>query len=99
MDGGISMEVIEREIRRLLKKYHGEYALLFGSYARGEADEKSDIDVMVVGGENFELTDILDFGEELRIATDKEVDAFEIREIVKDSEFYGNILREGVRIA
>ena len=30
----------------LLKKYRASYALLFGSYARGEATEKSDIDLI-----------------------------------------------------
>ena len=97
-DGKMSMEEIEKEIRKLLKKYNADHAILFGSYARGEADENSDIDVIVVGGEKFNLTDILDFGDELRISTKKNVDAFEIREVVKDSDFYRNIMREGVRI-
>lgn len=86
-------------IKELLIKYHAEYAILFGSYARGDADEDSDIDIIVVGGENFRATDIFAFGEELRELSQKNVDAFEIREINKESEFYNNILREGVRIA
>ena len=36
---------LETAIRVLLKKYHAEYALLFGSYARGEATASSDIDL------------------------------------------------------
>lgn len=39
---------LETAIRTLLKKYHAEYALLFGSYARGEATASSDIDLVVV---------------------------------------------------
>lgn len=86
-------------IKGLLCKYHAEYAILFGSYARGDADENSDIDVIVVGGERFRATDIFAFGEDLRELSQKNVDAFEIREIDKNSDLYNNILREGVRIA
>ncbi len=37
--GTLSYPELEATIRLLLKKYHAEYALLFGSYARGEALE------------------------------------------------------------
>ena len=44
--GGVRMNTlsrteIEQVIRELLHKYHAEYALLFGSYARGEATAAS----------------------------------------------------------
>ena len=47
----LSRTEIEQVIRELLHKYHAEYALLFGSYARGEATPNSDIDLVVVGGQ------------------------------------------------
>lgn len=90
---------IVKHIKTLLVKYHGEYAILFGSYARGDESNESDIDVIVVGGVNFRAKDIFAFGEELRQLTQKNVDAFEIREINKNTEFYENIMREGIRIA
>ena len=37
-------------ITSLLKKYNAENAILFGSYARGEATENSDIDMLVECG-------------------------------------------------
>lgn len=95
----LSRQEVESAIKALLQKYHADHAILFGSYAREDADECSDIDVVVVGGENFHGTDIFAFGEDLRELTQKSVDAFEIREINKNTEFYNNILREGVRIA
>lgn len=95
----LSRDEIERLIKILLRKYRAEYAILFGSYARNEADENSDIDMIVFGGENFRAVDIFAFGEELRELTKKNVDAFEICEVNKGTEFYNNILREGVRIA
>ena len=95
----LSRADIENYIKTILLKYHAEYAILFGSYARGEESNESDIDVVVVGGENFRAKDIFAFGEELRQLTQKNVDAFEIREINKNTLFYDNIMREGVRIA
>lgn len=95
----LSRQEIERCIKILLRKYHADYAVLFGSYAREEADEDSDIDVIVFGGDGFRARDIFAFGEELRELTQKKVDAFEIREIDRDTELYRHILREGVRIA
>ena len=44
---------IENTIKALLVRYNAEYALLFGSYARGEETPDSDIDVVVFGGKNF----------------------------------------------
>ena len=37
----LPMTTIEQVIRQLLARYHGEYALLIGSYARGDATEDS----------------------------------------------------------
>lgn len=91
----LSRTEIEQVIRELLHKYHAEYALLFGSYARGEATAASDIDVIVVGGANFRPRDIFAFGEELRQRTQKDVDAFEIREVNTGTPFYESIMREG----
>lgn len=95
----LSRQEVESAIKVLLQKYHADHAILFGSYAREDADEHSDIDVVVVGGENFHDTDIFAFGEDLRELTQKSVDAFEICEINKDTDFYNTIMREGVRIA
>ncbi|MBU3819687.1 MAG: nucleotidyltransferase domain-containing protein [Candidatus Faecalibacterium intestinavium] len=95
----MSRDELETIIRELLHKYHAEYALLFGSYARGEATAESDIDVIVFGGERFRARDIFAFGEELRQRTNKDVDAFEIREVNVGSPFYEAVMEEGVRIA
>lgn len=95
----LSRNEIERIIRILLVKYHAEYALLFGSYARGEATSSSDIDLIVFGGQNFKPQNIFAFGEELREMTKRNADVFEISEVNKNTPFYDNVMREGVKIA
>ena len=89
---------IENAIRFLLKKYHAESALLFGSYARGEATLQSDLDVVVYGGEHFKKVNIFAFAEDLREMTGKDVDAFEISEVDIDTDFYHSLMREGIKI-
>lgn len=81
-------------ILSLLKKYHAEKAILFGSYARKEADEKSDIDLMIVGGPAFDPTDVFSLAEDLHRRTGKSVDVYEQCEINQESDFYQTILRE-----
>lgn len=90
---------IENTIKALLVRYNAEYALLFGSYARGEETPDSDIDVVVFGGENFKKSNIFAFAEELREALGKDADVFEISEVNKGTPFYDNLMKEGVKIA
>lgn len=94
-----TITMVESAIRQLLRRYHAEYALLFGSYARGEQTEESDVDVVVFGGPSFKKTNIFAFAEDLRQLTGKDVDAFEISEVNVGTPFYETVLREGRRIA
>ena len=94
-----SQDEICAAVLPLLKKYRAERAILFGSYARQEADASSDIDLIVVGGKNFDPTDVLCIAEELHTTLKKPVDVFELREINPDSAFYDTIMGEGVQIA
>jgi len=44
----ISKETIDEAARRLAECFHPQRIILFGSHARGTADDKSDIDLLVV---------------------------------------------------
>lgn len=90
---------VEAAVKELLNRYNAEYALLFGSYARGEETEDSDIDVLVFGGENFKKSNIFAFAEDLRKITGKSVDAFEICEVDRSTPFYDSVMKEGIKIA
>ena len=94
-----SMESLVSIITGLLKKDRAERAVLFGSYARYEADVLSDIDLLVIGGAGFEPADVFCMAEDLHRTTGKAVNIYELCEINQDSDFYRTILREGVPIA
>lgn len=86
-------------VKPLAEKYNISEVYIFGSYARGEADSESDVDVLAVGGKDFKLTNILAFGYELSVAFGRDVDAYEIREIKTESDFYKSIMKERVKVA
>ena len=95
----LSIDEIRNIVKVLLQKYRAEYALLFGSYARGEATPDSDIDIIIVGGENFTPRNIFALAEDLREMSGRDADVFELREINHGSPFYESVMKEGVKIA
>lgn len=90
---------IKNIVKPIAEKYRVKEIYLFGSYARGEANENSDLDFLVYGGERFKLTMIFSLAEELREVLKKDVDVFEINEINKDSDFYNAIMKERLLVA
>ena len=93
-----TVDEISRRISPVAEKYHLKAVYLFGSYARGEANESSDIDLVVVGREDFKPLDVFAIAEELHENSGKPVDVYEIREIKKDSPFYRQIMAESVTL-
>jgi len=71
-------------------------ATLFGSYARGDATEQSDVDIVI--DSRGQLLNINFYGvlDEITERLGKRVDLFELSEIHKPSPIYTNIQREGV---
>ena len=51
---------IQHRISPILKRYDVKEAYLFGSYARGEATEHSDIDIRIDKGNSKKLRSLLD---------------------------------------
>ena len=88
------------ELRKVLSpifnKHDVKSATLFGSYARGEAKESSDVDILVdsdlKGLKFFGLVN--DICDSLRV----KADVYDVRELVEGSEIKENIKRDGVLI-
>ena len=85
---------IKTLIKPIAEKYKVKEIYLFGSYARGEANENSDLDFLVFGGENFKPVMIFSLAEDLREVLKKDVDVFEISEINQESDFYHTVMKE-----
>ncbi|MBQ0026432.1 MAG: nucleotidyltransferase domain-containing protein [Lachnospiraceae bacterium] len=92
------MEELKTIIQPIVKKYDAKSAMLFGSYARGEATAHSDIDLYVIGGRKFDKTDIFSIADDLYSATGKNVDVYESKEIDKKSALYSSIVKEGIKL-
>ncbi len=95
----LSFSDIQRIVKPLAEKYHINEVYIFGSYARSEATENSDIDFLVFGGKDFKLTSVFAFAEELRMLINKEIDVFEINEINQNSSFYQTIMKGRIKVA
>lgn len=68
------------KIRPILKKHHIKKAELFGSYARGKATPKSDVDVLVELGKPMGF-DFFGMAIELEEALGKKVDVVTYRSV------------------
>lgn len=95
----LTIDEIKAMLAPIAEKYCVEAILLFGSYAKGNADGKSDVDLIVFGGAEFHPTDIFAMAEEIRAALRKQADVYEIREINPGTPFYDTIFQEGVYVA
>jgi uncharacterized protein len=91
------IQEIKRKAVPLLKKYGVVKAGIFGSYARGEQNKKSDVDMLIqVRRKKFSLFDLIDLEEELKKKLGKEVDLLTyngINHLLRD-----RILEEEIRI-
>lgn len=95
---------IKKLVEPIFKKYGVEKAYVFGSYARGDYNENSDIDIIIVAKNIKSLFIIGMILEALKQALNKEVDLIEEECFEEDQmedfeqEFYDNIKKERVMI-
>ncbi|MBQ1728395.1 MAG: nucleotidyltransferase domain-containing protein [Treponema sp.] len=91
------IETIKNKLKPVFSSYNVASAILFGSYAKGNATEKSDIDLMV--DSNLRGLRFFAFIEDIREALDqKEVDVFDVTHIDSGSKVQQEIASTGVRI-
>ena len=89
-------------VKTLKERYKGRIKkiILFGSYARGDYDEESDIDILIIGDVpqreiSFLSAEILlKYGEVISAIVKSE----EEFEKYKNFSFYKNVLKEGIVI-
>ena len=93
-----NVNIIKKECRELFEKQYPEVecAILFGSYARGEARGDSDIDLIIVcpaiGMRFFAIA--VDLEEKLH----KKIDLHTHEQMCKNPDFLKEILKDGIRV-
>lgn len=106
MDTGAPSHEVNRWVRmtlpRLLRAHRVEAAYLFGSWARGEADELSDIDVIVVAKSNRPFVErFRDYPDVIRAPTGIDLLIYTPEEFARErrcNRFVRQALREGRRL-
>lgn len=80
----------------VFKDYDISYCYLFGSYAKGTATEKSDVDLLI----SAEVSGIRFYGlaERLRESLRKNVDLINVEQLKDNTELLNEILKDGVKI-
>ena len=101
----LNIQVIKSTLTPIFKKYQVKSAYLFGSYARGEARENSDVDIRIEEGNNSPLKSLWDvagfeldmtdkLGKQVHLLTQipQDEDSYIFRnELIKDEvKIYGN---------
>ena len=102
-----TIEEIKRRVLPVIQKYNIPALYLFGSYARGEATEESDLDFLV-DTTGTRLTSLLSLGElycDLEEIFQKEIDLVTMRSVMQniqtesDRSFRDVVMKERVRLS
>jgi len=103
MQSGEKMEQTIYQINEIKSKLHLVFeaapvyrAILFGSYAKGNATEQSDVDIVI--DSKGELLNMAFYGvlEDITTQLNKRVDLFEISELSKNAAIYSAVEQEGI---
>lgn len=94
--GILSIEQIKIICKDIFDNYDVEYAFLFGSYAKGNAKENSDVDILV----STNTSGLKFFGlvEDLRESLHKKVDVLNTNQLDNNIALIKEILKDGVKI-
>lgn len=101
-----TFDEIKNRVNPIIQKYNIPAMYLFGSYARGDANEDSDLDFLV-DTTGTRLTSLLRLGElycDLEDAFGKRIDLITVRAIMQndktesDFDFRETVLRERVKL-
>lgn len=91
-----SIDDIKETLHPIFTGYNVKKAVLFGSYGKGLANEKSDVDLLLDSGlRGLKFVGLI---EDIRLALDKEVDVFDITHIIPDSPISSEIQKDGIVI-
>lgn len=94
--GILKHDEIVSKCSRIFEEYPVHYCYLFGSYAKGTATERSDVDLLI----SSDVTGIKFYGlaERLRETLKKNIDLINVEQLVDNMELLNEVMKEGIRI-
>lgn len=94
--GLLTIDEIKNIVSSVFKNYSINYCYLFGSYAKGKATEKSDVDLLI----DSDITGLKFYGllQDLIDSLHKKVDLIKIESAKENITFINEVLKEGVKI-
>ncbi len=90
------LDILKQKIVEVLKNKNIKKAGIFGSFARGENNKKSDVDILIELNKEFSLLDLVNLKLELEKFLRKKVDLVEYKTI--KPELKKQILSEEIKI-
>ena len=91
-----TVDRIQEKITPVCRRYDIDKVFLFGSYARGEANEQSDIDFRVDLGQKLKGLEVAGFYADMEEALGQKIDIMTTRQLPE--EFLRSIRQEEVQI-
>ena len=91
-----TIEEIKNVLAKILKEKPVYKVVLFGSYAKKEANKDSDLDLVIDTKSNLKGFKLIGLICEIQEAFQKQVDGFEKYEIIEDSKIDKEIKETGV---
>lgn len=95
--GILTLDDIQSAVKQVLENYDVKYCYLFGSYAKGKANESSDVDLFI-DGENVTGLNFYGLIEELRETLHKKIDLLNINDFNSNHSIQNEILKDGIKI-
>lgn len=94
--GILTFDEIKECVNKVFINYDINFCYLFGSYAKGKANESSDVDLII----DSDITGLDFFGlvEELRTSLHKKVDLLKINQLDGNQMLLREIMKDGVKI-
>lgn len=87
---------IKRRLNPIFKSSFVYKAILFGSYAKGDATSKSDLDIILDSHGEIKGLSFYSVLDDTATALDKKIDMFDITEIKPNSPLIDEINKQGV---
>lgn len=91
-----TIEEIKQILQEVLKNEPVKQVILFGSYAKSEADNNSDIDLIIDTQQTLKGFALLKLICNIQEKLQKDVDGFEKSSVIENSKIYEEIQRTGV---